>query len=198
MKKVARNATPAVIQSANMSIYTKFGDKGKTSLYAGKTVSKASTRVNSYGTLDELNSFLGIVLVDLKDKNIKKELLTVQNDLFEIGASLASKATNKHENLSKYLKRRVLEFEKQIDFLTKKLPELENFILPGGSTTGARLHFTRTLTRRAERRVVELSEKEKVNSDILIFMNRLSDLLFMFARDINHIQNQKEILWKSR
>lgn len=181
-----------------MSIYTKFGDKGKTSLYAGKTVSKGSLRVNAYGTIDELNSFLGIVLTSVRNKEINKKIIQIQKDLFEVGASLASPATNKHEVLSKYFKKRVLEFEKEIDSLTKKLPKLENFILPGGSITGANLHFARTLVRRAERRVVELSEKERINVSIIIFLNRLSDLLFMYARFINYKNKKKEILWKSR
>src|SRR3989344_7331682 len=106
-----------------MSIYTKFGDKGKTSLYGGKTVSKASLRVEAYGNLDELNSFLGIVLTELKDKKIKEDMLRIQNDLFEIGSSIASISTVKHRVLSQYLKKRVGEFEKEIDNLTKKLPE---------------------------------------------------------------------------
>lgn len=181
-----------------MSIYTKFGDKGKTSLFAGKTVSKGSLRVNAYGTVDELNSFLGIVLAGLKNKELNKKIITIQKDLFEVGASLASPATNKHEALSKYFKERVSELEKEIDSLTKNLPKLENFILPGGSQTGARMHFARTLVRRAERRVVELSEKEKINVSIIIFLNRLSDLLFMYARFINHREKQKEIKWISR
>jgi len=198
MKKVAGNATLAVTPSANMSIYTKFGDKGKTSLYAGKTVSKGSLRVNAYGTVDELNSFLGVVLSLVKDKKLKDKIIVIQKDLFETGASLASPVGNKNKNLSKYLNKRVLEFEKEIDALTKKLPKLENFILPGGGKTGSSLHFARTLVRRAERRVVELSEKEKINTEIIIFLNRLSDLLFMYARDINYQEKQKELLWKSR
>jgi cob(I)alamin adenosyltransferase len=181
-----------------MSIYTKVGDKGKTSLYAGKIVSKASLRVNTYGTLDELNSFLGVVLAELKNKKIKTELITIQNDLFEVGASLASPATNKHQSLENYLKQRVGEMEKEIDSLSKKLPELDKFILPGGSISGSRLHFARTLARRAERRVVELSEKETINKQIIIFMNRLSDLLFMYARFINHQEKHKEIPWSSK
>lgn len=181
-----------------MSIYTKFGDKGKTSLYAGKTVSKGSLRVNAYGTIDELNSFLGIVLAGFKNKDFSKKIIQIQKDLFEVGASLASPATNKHKDLSKYFTQRVLEFEKEIDSLTKKLPKLENFILPGGSITGSRFHFARTLVRRAERRIVELSEKERINTDIIIFLNRLSDLLFMYARFINYKENKKEIKWISR
>lgn len=181
-----------------MSIYTKFGDKGKTSLYAGKTVSKGSLRVNAYGTVDELNSFLGVVLSLVKDKQLKTKIIVIQKDLFEVGASLASPTGNKNKNLSKYLNKRVLEFEKEIDSFTKKLPKLENFILPGGGKTGSNLHFARTLVRRAERRVVELWEKETINTDIIIFLNRLSDLLFMYARDINYKEKQKELLWKSR
>lgn len=181
-----------------MSIYTKFGDKGKTSLYGGKIVSKASLRVNTYGTLDELNSSLGIVLSYKIDPKIKKELIKIQSDLFEIGGSLASPATNKEKTLEKYLKERVTDFENHIDNFSKKLPELENFILPGGSIPGSHIHFVRTLVRRAERRVVELSEKEKVNHQSLIYLNRLSDLLFVFARFTNHKAKKKETLWKRR
>lgn len=181
-----------------MSIYTKFGDKGKTSLYGGKTVSKGSIRVEAYGNLDELNSFLGVVLFTLKDKNIKAELIKIQNDLFEIGSSIASTATNKHKELGVYLKKRVEEFEDSIDSLTVKLPNLENFILPGGSTAGSSLHFARTITRRAERRLVVLAEKEKILSEVLIYLNRLSDLLFTYARFINYKEKQKEIKWNTR
>ncbi len=198
-KKAVKNVTLADTPSVNkMSVYTRFGDKGKTSLYAGKTVSKASLRVNTYGTLDELNSYLGVILSKTKDKKLKKSLGDVQNDLFEIGASLASESTIKHKVLGKYLKQKVVEFEKEIDKLTQELPELENFILPGGGIVGASLHFARTLTRRAERRVVELAEKEKVLEEILVYLNRLSDLLFTYARAINYKEKQKEIIWKKR
>jgi cob(I)alamin adenosyltransferase len=180
-----------------MSVYTRFGDKGKTSLYAGKTVSKASLRVNTYGTLDELNSFLGVVISRLENKEIKKESIAIQNDLFGIGAFLAN-PTSKDLKLGDYLKKRVKEFEKTIDKLTEKLPELENFILPGGGVSGAGLHFARTLARRTERRVVELSEKENIDKDVLIYLNRLSDLLFTFARFINYKEKKKEIIWKKR
>lgn len=181
-----------------MPIYTKFGDKGKTSLFAGKIVSKASSRVNTYGTLDELNSYIGVILSKTKNKKLQKDLTIVQKDLFEIGAYLANPSKENNKILEKYLEEQVLGFEKEIDDLTKTLPPLKNFILPGGGEVGAMLHFARTLTRRAERRVVELSEREKVSSEILIYMNRLSDLLFMYARFINKKQNIKEIIWSSR
>ena len=180
-----------------MSVYTRFGDKGKTSLYGGKTVSKGDIRVEAYGNLDELNSFLGIILIHLKDKDTKEKIIKIQNDLFEIGSCVSSLSTSTHKDLGLYLKKRVLEFEKEIDVLTKNLPELENFILPGGKT-GAYLHFARVIARRTERRIVSLAEKEKVLEEILIYLNRLSDLLFTYARDINYKENQKEIIWKKR
>jgi len=179
-----------------MSIYTRFGDKGKTSLYGGKTVSKGSLRIDAYGSLDELNSTIGVVLSEIKDSGIKKELLLIQNDLFEIGASLASSMGNK--KLGEDLSKRVTDFEKQMDNFTKKLPELMNFILPGGGKSGSLLHLARTICRRSERRIVELSEKESVSKETLIYINRLSDLLFTFARFINYKDKQKEIIWKTR
>lgn len=181
-----------------MSIYTKFGDKGKTSLYGGKTVAKDNMRVESYGTIDELNSFLGIIISELKQKNIKNNLILIQKDLFEIGTSLATPSKNNSKDLANYLQNRVGDFEKEIDFLSKKLPELTNFILPGGSRSGSKLHFARTLVRRAERRIVGLSKEEKINEEILVFMNRLSDLLFMYARFVNKKENNKETIWRKR
>ena len=176
-----------------MSVYTRAGDKGKTRLYPGKIVSKASPRVEAYGTIDELNSSLGALLAELKEEKTKKELLNIQNDLLEIGANL-SNPSSKVQGLGG----RVKSFEETIDDLTEKLPTLENFILPGGGRAGSFLHLARTVARRAERRIVELSEREKVDGSIIIYMNRLSDLLFMFARYINFKEKQKEILWKSR
>lgn len=177
-----------------MPIYTRFGDKGKTALHTGKTVSKGSARVEAYGNLDELNSFLGVVLSQLKNKKIKAEILEIQNDLFEIGASLAGPGEKQHQKLAQKLKTRVVEFEKEIDLLTLKLPKLKNFILPGGKT-GSLLHYARTIARRAERRTVALAEKEAVLSEILVYLNRLSDLLFTFARFINYQEKQKETIW---
>lgn len=181
-----------------MSIYTKFGDKGKTSLYGGKTVSKDNLRVDAYGTIDELNSFLGIIISELKQKNIKNNLILIQKDLFEIGTSLATPSKKINTDLSKYLIKRVQEFEKEIDFLSKNLPELTNFILPGGGKTGSKIHFARTLVRRAERKIVSLSKEENVNEEILVFINRLSDLLFMYARFINKKEKKKETIWRKR
>jgi cob(I)alamin adenosyltransferase len=179
-----------------MPIYTRFGDKGKTALFGGKTVSKGNIRVEAYGNLDELNSFLGLCLSQIKDKKIKAELLQIQSDLFEIGACLAGPGKT-YQELGKKLKQRVLDFEKTIDTLTKKLPKLNNFILPSGRT-GALLHYARTISRRAERRTVALSEKEKVLDEVLVYLNRLSDLLFTFARAINFQEKQTETIWSSK
>jgi cob(I)alamin adenosyltransferase len=177
-----------------MPIYTRFGDKGKTALHTGKTVSKGSSRVEAYGNLDELNSFLGVVVSQIKDKKIKQEILAIQSDLFEIGASLAGPGEKEYKVLGEKLKQRVTEFEKEIDALTQKLPKLKNFILPGGKT-GSLLHYARTVARRAERRTVMLAEKEAVLSEILVYLNRLSDLLFTFARYINYKEKQTETIW---
>jgi len=179
-----------------MPIYTKFGDKGKTALFGGRTVSKTNIRVEAYGNLDELNSFLGVVLSQIRDKKIKTEILKIQNDLFEIGAYLASTGVMEHKGLDKKLKERTVGFEKTIDLLTEKLPKLKNFILPGGKT-GSLLHYARTVARRAERRTVALAEKEKVLDEVLVYLNRLSDLLFTFARAINYKEKQKETIWSS-
>jgi len=179
-----------------MSIYTRFGDKGKTSLYGGKTVSKGSLRVDAYGSLDELNSAIGVALTEINEPLIKKELVVIQNDLFEIGASLASSIENK--KFEEYLDKRVKDFEKQIDSLSEKLPELMNFILPGGSKGSSLLHLARTICRRAERRITELSEKEEINGKTIVYINRLSDLLFTFARFINYKEKKKEAIWKKK
>lgn len=177
-----------------MSVYTRAGDKGKTHLYQGKTISKASLRIDAVGTVDELNSVLGISISELRGKSsIKIELASIQNDLFEIGASLAN-PSNKVQKLNG----RVKQFEKIIDKLENDLPPLSNFILPGGGRAGSLLHFARTVSRRAERKIVKLSEQEKVQLEIIIYMNRLSDLLFMFARLVNYKEKRKEVQWKSR
>lgn len=179
-----------------MKIYTKTGDKGMTSLMGGKRVRKDSQRVDSYGTVDELNSVLGVVSSFLTGKNekvlhVKDEIERIQNDLFDIGSHLADPGA---DPLS-FLPIRVATFEKIIDQMTSKLPPLRNFILPSGSHAGAHLHQSRTVTRRVERRLVALSQKEKVDISILIYFNRLSDLLFTMARYINHKDKQPETIW---
>lgn len=174
-----------------MSIYTRTGDKGQTSLFSGKRISKSDVRVEAYGTVDELNSLIGVVLAETQISKLKTELAEIQHDLFNIGAALAAKEIG---DLS-YLSNRVRDFENLIDKMTEALPPLSNFILPGGGKPGSLLHFTRTVARRTERKVVRLSEKEKVDSSIIMYINRLSDLLFTMARFVNYKEKQKEIIW---
>jgi cob(I)alamin adenosyltransferase len=182
-------------------IYTKTGDKGLTILGNGKKVSKASLRVEAYGEIDELNSVIGIALARVQSSSIRQDqdrvqsgLIQIQKDLFEIGSSL-SDSQKADQKLNIYLKKRVLEFEKEIDLFSKDLPNLKHFILPGGGISGANLHLARTVCRRVERRIVELNKKEKIQDQILIYLNRLSDLLFTFARYINYKEKKKEIIW---
>ena len=176
-----------------MAIYTRTGDKGKTSLMSGQRVSKSDLRVETYGTIDELNSAIGVVLSVISDKRkeIRKELIKIQNDLLEIGSALANPASKQ----LKYLQQRVKEFEKFIDQMTEKMPPLKNFILPGGGKAGAILHLARAISRRAERKTVALNNKQKVDNNIIIYLNRLSDLLFTMARFVNFKEKKKEIIW---
>ncbi len=172
-----------------MKIYTRTGDKGKTSLFGGKRVSKSSLRVEAYGTIDELNSAIGVAISQMA--NIQKELLKIQHDLFSIGAVLANPQGKKTQGLEA----RATDFERLIDQMTEKLSELRNFILPGGGKTGALLHAARTVCRRAERRIVSLAQKEHVDTAILVYLNRLSDLLFTMARYVNMKEEKKETVW---
>lgn len=187
-----------------MKIYTRTGDKGKTSLFSGQRVSKSDLRVEAYGTIDELNSVIGVVLHQYKKSNIKNkkyiekiknELLAIQKDLLEIGSVLAQSGIMNNESRIKNLDQRVKDFEKLIDDMIAQLPSLTNFILPGGGRAGSLLHFARTVCRRAERRIVALAEKEKVSSEIIVYLNRLSDLLFTMARFVNYKEKKKEIVW---
>ena len=176
-----------------MPIYTKTGDKGKTALFDGTRVLKSSYRVETYGTIDELNSCIGTALAFLPPTlpDIHAALEAIQHDLFEIGSSLAM-----HSSMPIVgLRMRIQGFETLIDSLTEKLPALTNFILPGGSNAGSQLHLARTVCRRAERRVVALMQTEAIDQETLIYLNRLSDLLFTLARYTNHAEKIPEIVW---
>lgn len=180
-----------------VKIYTKTGDKGETSLFGGKRVSKADLRVETYGEIDELNSLIGIIIFKIKNSKVKSGLSSIQSDLFELGSRLASSNT-KYKMLDiKYLNDRVSKIEQLIDDLSKELQELHNFILPGGGKAGSLLHFARAVCRRVERQVVAFSEKEKVSSEIIVYFNRLSDLLFTMARFVNFKEKRKETIWSS-
>lgn len=177
-----------------MAIYTRKGDKGRTSLFDGKKVWKYAPKVEAYGTIDELNSTLGLASSFVSSLLIKRELEQIQNDLLEIGSSLAVSTTLPVDQLEN----RPEEFEKLIDRLTRQMPELKEFILPGGGRGASLLHVARTVARRAERNIAHLSRKEPVDGVILIYLNRLSDLLFTFARFENFKEHKKEKTWRKR
>lgn len=180
-----------------MKIYTKKGDKGETSLGSGLRVLKSHIRVEAYGTVDELNAVLGTVISSLGkkpyEKDIKKTLQTIQNDLFHIGSYLANPAQKK---LLSSLNPHVAQYEKSIDEMTMLLPPLTSFILPGGVSSSSFLHLARGVVRRAERRIVELNQTESIDTSVLIYLNRLSDLFFTMARFVNFQEKKKDILWQ--
>jgi cob(I)alamin adenosyltransferase len=182
-----------------MKLYTKQGDDGKTSLMKGKKVLKNHLRVEAYGTIDELNSVLGIITSKLKnypnirEKNIKETCLTIQSLLFEIGTDLASE-----ESMNTLLETDVVDLEKLIDQATEITPPLQSFILPGGHEIASYLHLARTVTRRAERAIVSLNEKENVDPFIMMYINRLSDLFFVWSRLINFNNNIEDVKWSKR
>lgn len=163
-------------------VYTKTGDKGETSLVGGKRVSKASMRVDAYGDVDELNSLIGVVRSKLSDREVDEVLRLVQNDLFTVGADLASPLDVEVPRVDE---RFIETLETHSDRFLGELEPLREFILPGGSEAGSLLHLARTVARRAERRVVALGEAEEVNPETIVYLNRLSDLLFIIARLVN-------------
>ena len=163
-------------------VYTKTGDKGETSLVGGARVSKASLRVEAYGDVDELNSIIGLSRAALQDGQIDEALSLIQNDLFTLGADLASPSEIEVPRIQPSF---VEALEELSDRFLAELEPLKEFILPGGSKAGATLHLARTVARRAERRTVKLSEAEAVNELAVVYLNRLSDLLFILARVVN-------------
>lgn len=185
-----------VIISA-MRIYTKTGDRGTTSLFGGERVEKNAARIRAYGEVDELNSLIGIIVSDNPSKDVSKKLLRIQSELFVLGGDLATPISAKVK-VPRMKKSLVTRLEKEIDNWSAFLPQLKNFILPGGSPVGAKLHLARTAARRAERSIVKLSGLEKINSADLIYVNRLSDWFFTLARYVNQLEKVAEIPWKGR
>ncbi len=163
-------------------VYTKTGDGGETSLVGGKRVSKASLRVDAYGDVDELNSFIGLARAYLKDTEIDEVLSLIQNDLFTLGADLASPTEIQVPRITAEF---LATLEGLSDKFLEELEPLKEFILPGGGEAGAALHLARTVARRSERKVVALASVEDVNPQAIIYLNRLSDLLFILARLVN-------------
>jgi cob(I)alamin adenosyltransferase len=170
-------------------IYTKTGDQGSTGLGDGSRVEKDHIRVEAFGTVDELNAAIGLLLSDEIPEDIAEILIEVQHDLFDLGGELCipGHALLKDE--------RVEALERSLDTLNAELPALEEFILPGGTRSSALCHLARTVCRRAERRVVALARKEQVGAAAIRYLNRLSDLLFVTARSLNKRSGRSDVLW---
>jgi cob(I)alamin adenosyltransferase len=178
-------------------LYTKKGDAGETSLGGGQRVPKDHLRVQTYGTVDELNSQLGVALaVGLNDR-LTAELTRIQNELFDVGSDLCFIEADKQlYTLPQIEQRHIDKLETLIDELSAAVGPLENFILPGGSLGSAQLHMARTICRRAEREVTALLREEAIGAHVLTYLNRLSDALFVMARYENYVRSVPEPLWK--
>jgi cob(I)alamin adenosyltransferase len=181
-----------------MKIYTKTGDQGTTGLYGGKRVPKDSPRINAYGDVDELNAILGVARAETSHEAIRKTLAEIQSTLFTLGAQLA--APKSDPRIPIITSAHVDGLERQIDVITETLTPMKNFILPGGSKTSAFLHLARTVCRRAERSTVHLASLTGENVDhwVLVYLNRVSDFLFILARLANQLENIEDIPWLSK
>ena len=184
-----------------MKIYTKTGDKGETSLYGGTRVSKAAARVESYGTLDELNAFIGLAKAEISDEKVLNQLQKIQFDLFTVGSEAATPtdklilANGKNRLDLMISEKEISELELWMDDLDAELEPLQFFILPSGGKAAASVHVCRTVCRRAERAMVHLNETEEVRPELIKYLNRLSDYLFILARYISKISGEKEDFW---
>jgi cob(I)alamin adenosyltransferase len=180
-----------------VKIYTRTGDQGETSLRGGRRVHKSDLRVDAYGAIDELTACLGLACAALADAETARLLLQVQRDLFALGARIATEGEDKKplpEKLA-FPQTKVTALEQAIDWAEATLPPLKSFILQGGCEAGARLHFARTVCRRAERRLVALAEQKAIAPVFLAYLNRLSDLLFVLARLANHRAEIRDVSW---
>jgi len=177
-----------------MSVYTRTGDTGTTSLFGGKRILKCEELVDVYGSLDELNSWVGFIAAQIAILDVQHFLGTIQKDLIAIGSSLAGWKGYQIGRLEK----RIQEMEARIDLMEQELPAIKNFILPGGSQLGSLVHVVRSICRRVERQVVSLAQKQKIEQVILKYLNRLSDLLFLLARVINKQSGSPEVIWSSK
>ena len=185
-----------------MKIYTKTGDKGTTALFGGTRVPKYNLRIESYGTVDELNSYIGLIKDQEISLLIKESLLKIQNELFTLGAMLATppeketlKSGKERLNIPKVDENSMLFLENEIDKMELELPQMTHFILPGGHQAVSFCHIARCVCRRAERLSVELNDQETINDDILKYLNRLSDYLFVLARKLSKDLSVAEIKW---
>lgn len=187
-----------------MKIYTKTGDKGETSLYGGTRISKASTRVESYGNIDELNAFIGVAKCQITDETVLSQLKKIQFDLFTIGSESATPldkmvlANGKSRLPLMISEKEIEELEQWMDQYEETLEPLQYFILPGGGPAATALHVARTVCRRAERSLVYLNESEEIRPEMIKYLNRLSDYLFVLSRYISKINHQPEEYWIPR
>lgn len=179
-----------------MKIYTKTGDQGITSLFGGKRVSKANLRIDAYGTVDELNSFMGLVRDQEVNQNRRHILTGIQNTLFIVGSILATEPGNEKVKIPALQENDVEGLEKEIDEMDAILPPLRFFILPGGHPSVSICHVARTVCRRAERLTIALHDQEKIDPLVIKYLNRLSDYLFMLSRKMTAELGVEEIAWK--
>tara|TARA_B100000900_G_scaffold297151_1_gene255694 strand:+ start:699 stop:1235 length:537 start_codon:yes stop_codon:yes gene_type:complete len=178
-----------------MKIYTKKGDSGHTSLIDGRTVNKHNLSVDTYGTVDELNSFVGLLKDYIKDETLKDILNNIQSKLFSIGSILAS-GKNQHILEKVKIEKKDVEYiESHIDSMNNELPELKNFIIPGGHKISSYSHVCRSICRRAERRISELNKEQSVDPNVLSYINRLSDFFFVLSRYLMYSDKIEETRW---
>ena len=183
---------------ATMKIYTKTGDSGETSLIGGTRVPKHHVKIEAYGTVDELNSYIGLVRDSFDDAHSGEILYRVQNNLFVIGSHLAEDKSKSKMDLPPIEEAQILLLETEMDAMNEVLPELKYFILPGGNITASHAHIARCVCRRAERCVTHLAETEVVEGPVIKYLNRLSDYLFVLARYIAFKNNAEEVKWVVR
>ena len=180
-------------------LYTRGGDAGKTSLFGGRRVAKDHPRVVAYGTVDELNSALGMSISFIKQRKLVAQLNAIQNELFNVGAELASdkpvRRGKKRSSTFQLDSSSTKALEVLVDEYDARVPPLKTFILPSGTSAATTMHYARTVCRRAERNVVTLARKEKINPEIVAYLNRLNDLLFVLARYLNKAARRRELLW---
>ena len=177
-----------------MKIYTKTGDDGNTGLQGDFRISKSHPRILAYGTVDEANAAIGVVLTNTLDDDISQLLNQIQNDLFLLGSDLSNQNLNDLKN--RVTLEMIEKLEESIDTFESELPPITNFILPGGNVAASQIHQVRTIVRRAETLVVKLSDKDEINSNCIKYLNRLSDLMFVIGRLINKRNGVEDIIWK--
>ena len=177
-----------------MKIYTKTGDDGNTGLQGDFRISKSHPRIIAYGTVDEVNAAIGVVLTNTLDEDVSQLLNQIQNDLFLLGSDLSNQNLNDLKN--RVTLEMIEKLEESIDIFESELPPITNFILPGGNVAASQIHQVRTIVRRAETLVVKLSDKDEINSNCIKYLNRLSDLMFVMGRLINKRNGVEDIIWK--